>query len=97
MLSAQLRCALSPSKGTCDSTRRSYEVADADLPSLIQVSTTVSGFSDMRLDALIQQPLGEVGVVAGALAADADVLAPGLAGLDRHAEHELDGRVALVE
>jgi hypothetical protein len=47
MLSAQLRCALSPSKGTCDSTRRSYEVADADLPSLIQVSTTVSGFSEM--------------------------------------------------
>jgi hypothetical protein len=47
MLSAQLRCALSPSKGTCDSIRRSYEVADADLPSLIQVSTTVSGFSEM--------------------------------------------------
>ena len=33
----------------------------------------------------LDQPLGEVGVVAGALAADADVLAARLAGLDGHA------------
>ncbi len=49
------------------------------------------------VDALLEQPLGEVGVVAGALAADADVLAARLAGRDGGAEHELHGRVALVE
>src|SRR5688500_18289915 len=35
-----------------------------------------------RHDAFLGQPVGEVGVVAGALAADADVLAGGAAGGD---------------
>jgi hypothetical protein len=38
---------LSPSKGTCDKHGPHQDVADAGLPSLIQVSTTVSGFSEM--------------------------------------------------
>src|SRR5437870_3740069 len=36
-----------------------------------------------RLDALIHQPLGEVGMIGRALAADADVLALSARGLDR--------------
>ena len=35
-----------------------------------------------RHDALVGQPVGEIGVVAGALAADADVLADASAGGD---------------
>ena len=50
-----------------------------------------------RLDALVRQPLREVRMVAGALAADADVLALACAGRDGAAAAGLDGRVALVE
>ena len=46
---------------------------------------------------MVQQPVGEVGVVAGSLAADSYVLPAGPAGLDRAADQELDGGVALVE
>jgi hypothetical protein len=49
------------------------------------------------VDALFEQPFGEIWVVAGALAADADVFAAGFAGLDRGADHEFAGRVAFVE
>jgi hypothetical protein len=49
------------------------------------------------LDPLLHQPLDQVGVVGRALAADADILAAGLAGLDGGGEHELDGWVAFVE
>ena len=45
------------------------------LASRSQVSTTVSGLSDIDSMPASEQPLGHVGVVAGALAADADVLA----------------------
>src|SRR5690606_2412915 len=50
-----------------------------------------------RQDALVLEPLGEVRMVAGALAADTDVLAGVQAGADGPAQHELDRFVALVE
>mmetsp|Transcript_53285 Transcript_53285/g.125036 ORF Transcript_53285/g.125036 Transcript_53285/m.125036 type:complete len:660 (-) Transcript_53285:2122-4101(-) len=50
-----------------------------------------------RHDALLGQPVGEVRMVAGALAADADVLAGGTAGADGARDQGLDGWVALVE
>ena len=55
------------------------------------------GVERHALDALLHQPAREVGMVGGPLAADADVLAVLAAGADRHGEHRLDGRVALVE
>src|SRR4051812_44806273 len=47
-----------------------------------------------RRDAFIEQPLREIRVVAGPLAADAHVLAMLLARGDRAREHRLDGRIA---
>src|SRR5262249_26124778 len=49
------------------------------------------------LDALIDEPAREIGVIRGALAADADVLALLAAGRDGHAKQRLHGVVALVE
>ena len=46
---------------------------------------------------LLRQPPCKVRVVAGALAADADVLALGQAGLDGLVDQHFDSRVALVE
>jgi hypothetical protein len=60
------------------------------------VAITLSGLSEMEVMPSFQ-PLGEVRVVAGALAADADVLALRTAGLDGQVDQRLDGRVALVE
>ena len=62
-----------------------------------QVSTTVSGFSEIETMPSCGQPVGEVGVVARPLAADADVLAGGAAGGDGARDQRLDRRVALVE
>jgi hypothetical protein len=50
-----------------------------------------------RRNALLYQPLGKVGVVAGALAADAYVFALIQTGFDGHGEHGFDGGVAFVE
>src|SRR5205807_8432967 len=49
------------------------------------------------LDALLDQPAGEVRVVRGALAADTDVLALSAAGADRHRDELAHRLVALVE
>ena len=49
------------------------------------------------LDALVHQPLGQVGVVRRPLAADAHVLAELVGCLDRHRQQLLDRRVPLVE
>jgi hypothetical protein len=46
---------------------------------------------------LFQQPCGQVRVIGGALPADADILAGGVAGADRALEQDLDRRVALIE
>jgi hypothetical protein len=50
-----------------------------------------------RLNALVHQPLGQVGVVRRALTADAHVLAEPVRRLDRHRQQQLDRRIALVE
>src|SRR5688572_24702315 len=50
-----------------------------------------------RFDAFGHQTLGEVGIVARALAADADVLVGLAAGLDRQVQHAFHRGVALVE
>src|SRR5690606_18405258 len=49
------------------------------------------------LDALLEQPLGEIRVVRRPLAADTDVLAAAQADLYRHREQLLHGLVPLVE
>src|SRR3954470_25001331 len=55
------------------------------------------GVEAHRLDALLEEPLGGVGVVRGALAADADVLVEVAAGRDRARQQLQHGGVALVE
>src|SRR3569623_974756 len=50
-----------------------------------------------RLDALAYQPLRDLGIIGGRLAADADVLAACLAGLDGHLHEFQHGAVAFVE
>ena len=50
-----------------------------------------------RSDALLDQPLGEIRVVAWALTADADILALLATGTDRPLDHRLDRWIALVE
>src|SRR4029453_8057632 len=55
------------------------------------------GVEGHGVDALLEQPFGQIWVVAGTLAADTDVFASGLAGFDRSADHEFDRGVAFVE
>lgn len=62
-----------------------------------QVPITLSGVERDRRDALARQPLREVRVVAGPLAADADVLALRLAGGDGAPQQRQHVEVALVE
>jgi hypothetical protein len=50
-------------------------VLPASWPRRSQVSATVSGLSDIVSMRLLEQPFGEIWVVARALAADADVFA----------------------
>ena len=54
-------------------------------------------FERSQVDALVQQPLGEVGMITGTLSADPHILPAGLAGRDCGADQGLDGGVALVE
>ena len=62
-----------------------------------QVSTTESGFSEIDTMPSSASQSREVGMVARALPADADVLAGGAAGRDRARDHRLHRRIALVE
>src|SRR4051812_46195216 len=54
------------------------------------------GVEGEALDALFHQPLREVRVIGGALAADPDVLTRFAAGLDRQMQHVLHRGIALV-
>src|SRR5581483_12159440 len=55
------------------------------------------GIERDRLDAFLEEPAREIRVIAGTLAADADVLLLLAAGRDRHVQERLDRVVALVE
>ena len=49
------------------------------------------------MDAFVGQPVGEIRVVARALAANSDVFALGLAGSNRLFEQDFDGRVTFIK